>query len=296
MDMDEFHPAVASWFRKEFPAATAVQRRAWPAIAAGAHTLISSPTGSGKTLAAFLGVIDSLVKRSLAHGLPDETPHPLRLAVEGAVQRHQQKPAGSAHRHSRGAIGSGVRRRAHPRWVRTGDTPPSERARMRRRPPHILVTTPESLYILLTSESGRRMLATVETVIVDEIHALAGNKRGAHLALSLERLTQLCVRPPTRVGISATTRPIDVMVEFLVGSPSSDCRVIDQGHVRDWDLKMEMPPSPLEAIMSNEIWIEIYDRLAALVAAHRTTIVFVNTRRLAERVAVIWRTDAARSR
>ena len=285
MDMDEFHPAVASWFRKEFPAATAVQRRAWPAIAAGAHTLISSPTGSGKTLAAFLGVIDSLVKRSLAHGLPDETRilyvSPLK-ALSNDISKNLQAPLTGIREALSAAGCADAPIRA---WVRTGDTPPSERARMRRRPPHILVTTPESLYILLTSESGRRMLATVETVIVDEIHALAGNKRGAHLALSLERLTQLCVRPPTRVGISATTRPIDVMVEFLVGSPSSDCRVIDQGHVRDWDLKMEMPPSPLEAIMSNEIWIEIYDRLAALVAAHRTTIVFVNTRRLAERVA-----------
>ena len=285
MDMDGFHPAVASWFRGRFPAATEVQQRAWRAIGAGSHTLISAPTGSGKTLAAFLGVIDTLVRRGLNGGLPDETRilyvSPLK-ALSNDINKNLQAPLAGIRD---GLLESGlpdVRIRA---LVRTGDTTQGERAKMRRQPPHILVTTPESLYILLTSESGRRMLATVETVIVDEIHALAGNKRGAHLAVSLERLAALCERPPTRVGVSATTRPMEAMVEFLVGTDRSPCQVIDRGHVRHWDLRLELPSSPLEAIMSNEVWVEIYDRLAALAAEHRTTIVFVNTRRLAERVA-----------
>ena len=285
MGPDGFHPAVASWFRGQFPAATAAQRRAWQAIGGGSHTLISAPTGSGKTLAAFLGVIDTLVKRGLESGLADETSilyvSPLK-ALSNDISKNLQAPlAGIRDK----LLESGLPDVCIRALVRTGDTTQGERAKMRRRPPHILVTTPESLYILLTSESGRRMLGTVETVIVDEIHALAGNKRGAHLAVSLERLAALCERPPTRVGVSATTRPMDTMVEFLLGTDGATCQVIDQGHVRNWDLRLELPSSPLEAIMSNEVWTEIYDRLAALAAGHRTTIVFVNTRRLAERVA-----------
>ena len=285
MGSDGFHPAVASWFRGQFAAATAVQRRAWQAIGAGAHTLISAPTGSGKTLAAFLAVIDSLVKRGLEGDLPDKTRvlyvSPLK-ALSNDINKNLQAPLAGIRDE---LLESGLPDVCIRALVRTGDTTQSERAKMRRQSPHILVTTPESLYILLTSESGRRMLATVETVIVDEIHALAGNKRGAHLAVSLERLAALCERPPTRVGVSATTRPMDTMVEFLVGTDCATCQVIDQGHVRNWDLRLELPSSPLEAIMSNEVWVEIYDRLADLAAAHRTTIVFVNTRRLAERVA-----------
>jgi len=285
MGSDGFHPAVASWFRGQFAAATAVQQRAWQAIGAGSHTLISAPTGSGKTLAAFLAVIDSLVRRGLDGGLPDETRvlyvSPLK-ALSNDINKNLQAPLAGIRDE---LLKSGLPDVCIRALVRTGDTTQSERAKMRRQSPHILVTTPESLYILLTSESGRRMLATVETVIVDEIHALAGNKRGAHLAVSLERLAALCARAPTRVGVSATTKPINAMVEFLVGTDRSPCQVIDQGHVRNWDLKLELPSSPLEAIMSNEVWVEIYDRLAALAADHRTTIVFVNTRRLAERVA-----------
>ena len=285
MGSDGFHPAVASWFQSQFPAATAVQQRAWRAIGAGSHTLISAPTGSGKTLAAFLAVIDSLVKSGLDASLPDETRilyvSPLK-ALSNDINKNLQAPLAGIRDE---LLESGLPDVCIRALVRTGDTTQSERAKMRRQSPHILVTTPESLYILLTSESGRRMLATVETVIVDEIHALAGNKRGAHLAVSLERLAALCARPPTRVGVSATTKPMDTMVEFLVGTDRATCQVIDQGHVRNWDLELELPSSPLEAIMSNEVWVEIYDRLAALAADHRTTIIFVNTRRLAERVA-----------
>ena len=175
-------------------------------------------------------------------------------------------------------------------WVRTGDTPQAERSRMRRRPPHILVTTPESLYVLLGSESGRAMLATARTVIVDEIHAVAPNKRGAHLALSLERLAALCGDKLQRIGLSATQKPIETVASFLVGSgadgrPAADVKIVDAGHHRARDLAIELPDSPLAAVMSNDVWTEVYERLAELIEAHRTTLVFVNTRRMAERVA-----------
>ena len=182
-----------------------------------------------------------------------------------------------------GEPGSGIRA-----MVRTGDTPASARTAMRRQPPHILVTTPESLYILLTSEGGRAMLASTGTAIVDEIHAVAGNKRGAHLALSLERLDALAGRPVTRIGLSATQRPIETVAHFLTGCDEGrprECTIVDTGHRRDRDLALELPDSPLEAVMSGEVWAEVYRRLCALIEAHRTTLVFVNTRRMAERVA-----------
>ncbi|HEY5622704.1 MAG TPA: DEAD/DEAH box helicase [Gammaproteobacteria bacterium] len=281
----EFHPAVASWFDSEFDGATRVQQQAWPAIGSGSHTLIAAPTGSGKTLAAFLAVIDDLVKQSRDGRVGDETQilyvSPLK-ALSNDIHRNLQAPlAGIRDK----LLESGEPDAPIRAAVRTGDTPQSERARMRTTPPHILVTTPESLYILLTSESGRRMLAGVRTVIVDEIHAVAGSKRGAHLALSLERLTALCGRELTRVGISATSKPIEAMVDFLTGVGRGPCTVIDDGHARARDLKLELPNSPLEAVMANEVWVEIYDRLAELAGEHRTTLVFVNTRRLTERVA-----------
>ncbi len=282
---EHFHPAVAGWFDKAFAAPTSVQLKAWTAIGSGVHTLISAPTGSGKTLAAFLGVIDQLAKEAAAGWLPDETRvlyvSPLK-ALSNDIQKNLQGPLEGISREFAERMLGDVPIRAA---VRTGDTPQTERARMRRTPPHILVTTPESLYILLTAESGRRMLSTVRTVIVDEIHALAGNKRGAHLALSLERLGAITGAAPTRVGISATTKPIETLTAFLTGADAGPCTVIDEGHVRERDLQLELPSSPLEAIMANEVWTEEYDRLADLVRAHRTTLVFVNTRRLAERAA-----------
>jgi len=208
---DTFHPAVAGWFRSAFAAPTSVQLKAWAAIRSGTNTLISAPTGSGKTLAAFLGVIDELAKQAAAGALRDETQvlyvSPLK-ALSNDIEKNLRAPLdGIGREFAAQMLGDAPIRAA----VRTGDTPQSERARMRRTPPHILVTTPESLYILLTAESGREMLRTVRTVIVDEIHAVAGNKRGAHLALSLERLDALCALSPTRVGISATTKPIDAL-------------------------------------------------------------------------------------
>jgi ATP-dependent helicase Lhr and Lhr-like helicase len=278
-----FHPAVAAWFDRSFAAPTAAQARAWPAIADGRHALIAAPTGSGKTLAAFLSAIDGLVRQGVAGELKDETQvvyvSPLK-ALSNDIKRNLEVPLSG--------IGETLREQGLPdveirAWVRTGDTSSGERERMRRRPPHIVVTTPESLYILLGSESGRAMLATTRTVIVDEIHALAPNKRGTHLAVSLERLDALAGRRLPRIGLSATQKPIEAIARFLVGE-SEPCTVVDTGHRRARDLALELPDAPLEAVMSAEVWEQIYRRLAELIEAHRTTLIFVNTRRMAERV------------
>jgi ATP-dependent Lhr-like helicase len=282
-----FHPAVARWFERSFAAPTDAQAEAWPAIKEGRHVLIAAPTGSGKTLAAFLAAIDGLVRQGIEGPLADETQvvyvSPLK-ALSNDIQRNLERPlAGIAAELAR----QGLPAVAIRTWVRTGDTPAGERDRMRRCPPHILVTTPESLYILLGSESGRRMLATTRTVIVDEIHAVASNKRGSHLAVSLERLDALCGHPVLRIGLSATQKPIETVARFLVGAGRERLapafRIIDTGHRRRRDLALELPGSPLEAVMSGEVWREVYDRIAELTLAHRTTLIFVNTRRMAER-------------
>jgi ATP-dependent helicase Lhr and Lhr-like helicase len=285
---DLFHPAVAAWFDRRFSAPTSAQAQAWPAIQAGRHSLIAAPTGSGKTLTAFLAAIDSLVRQGVEGRLPDETQivyvSPLK-ALSNDIQRNLEAPLAGIREELQAQGLPDVDIRA---WVRTGDTPSAERDRMRRRPPHIVVTTPESLYILLGSESGRRMLATTRTVIVDEIHALAPNKRGAHLALSLERLHALCGDRLLRIGLSATQKPIEMVGRFLIGADAdgpSECEIVDTGHSRARDIALEVPSSPLEAVMSAEVWEQVYDRLTELVRAHRTTLVFVNTRRMAERVA-----------
>jgi len=281
-----FHPAIQAWFRSTFAAPTPPQLDAWPAIKSGRHALVAAPTGSGKTLAAFLAALDALVREGVERGLADETHvvyvSPLK-ALSNDIQKNLEAPLAGI----RAALESLGSRDVEIRTlVRTGDTPQSERSRMRQRPPHIVVTTPESLYILLTSKSGRKMLATTRTVIVDEIHALAPNKRGAHLALSLERLEALAGRGLVRVGLSATQKPIEEIARFLVGaSGAAGCTIVDTGHVKRRDLAIELPPLPLEAVMSGEAWREVYDRLATLAAEHRTMLVFVNTRRLAERAA-----------
>jgi ATP-dependent Lhr-like helicase len=285
--LDSFHPAVAAWFARTFAAPTAAQTEAWPAIRAGRDVLVAAPTGSGKTLAAFLGCIDQLIREGSAGALPDETRvlyvSPLK-ALSNDVHRNLEAPLAGIRAELRLLGLPDVELRT---VVRTGDTSPSERARMRSRPPHIVVTTPESLYVLLGSQSGRDMLATCRTVIVDEIHAVAPNKRGTHLSLSLERLQSLVGRRLLRVGLSATQTPIEAVAEFLVGAPAAarDCTVIDRGHARSRDLALELPAAPLEPVMSGEAWTTVYDRLAELVEEHRTTLVFVNTRRLAERIA-----------
>ncbi len=290
-NIDElFHPAVSGWFADSFPAPTSAQAEAWPAIKAGRHTLIAAPTGSGKTLAAFLAAIDDLVRQGVEGRLTDETQvvyvSPLK-ALSNDIHRNLEAPLVGIRERLRRSGLPDVEIRA---WVRTGDTPTAERDRMRRRPPHILVTTPESLYVLLGSESGRKMLATARSVIVDEIHAIAPNKRGAHLALSLERLDALSGERLRRIGLSATQNPISAVARFLVGAccddaPAADPAIIDSGHQRARDLGLVLPGSPLEAVMSRDVWTEVYDRMTRLIETHRTTLVFVNTRRLAERVA-----------
>ncbi len=281
-----FHPAVAAWFERSFRGPTAAQAQAWPAIKARRNVLIAAPTGSGKTLAAFMAAIDSLVRQGLGGTLRDETQvvyvSPLK-ALSNDIRKNLDAPLCGIRAVLREQGLGDVDIRT---WVRTGDTPAGERQRMGRRPPHIVVTTPESLYVLLGSESGRRMLATTRTMIVDEIHALAPNKRGSHLTLSLERLVGLCGDGLLRIGLSATQKPIEEVARFLVGAGGAgeDAPVIiDSGHRRARDLALEVPESPLEAVMSAEVWDQVYRRVADLIGENRTTLIFVNTRRMAER-------------
>ncbi len=315
MPLPQFHPAVQAWFASTFPdGATPAQLEAWPAIASGNHALIAAPTGSGKTLAAFLAAIDSLAREGAEGRLRDVTRvvyvSPLK-ALSNDIQRNLEQPlAGiSAEMLALGSHAPEIRAA-----VRTGDTSQTERAAMRRTPPHILVTTPESLYLLLTSASGREMLTTVRTVIVDEIHAVAQTKRGAHLALTLARLSANAAQPVQRIGLSATQKPIEEVAKFLVGGsvpgtksrssperqasldlgpsgelrllvPGTTTRIVNSGHVRERDINLVMPSAPLEAVMSGEVWATVYDQLAKLIEEHHTTLVFANTRRMVERVS-----------
>ncbi len=321
--IDKFHPAVARWFQDAFGTATEPQLRGWPRIQSGEHTLISAPTGSGKTLAAFLASLDRLIREGLEKALPDETRvlyiSPLK-ALSNDIQKNLQEPLA-------GIEGTLVQL-GFPKVplrceVRTGDTPAAQRQQLIKRPPHLLVTTPESFYLLLTSVSGQKILRTVDTVIVDEVHALAGNRRGTHLALSLERLQHLTGKPLQRIGLSATQKPIERVAEFLIGrdlgvegdrrarqplaseqlcesangservaptvlggepAPPESIAIVETAQRRDFDLAIELVGAPLEAVMSREVWDDVYKRLAELIQEHRTTLIFVNTRRLAERV------------
>jgi ATP-dependent Lhr-like helicase len=278
----DFHPVLQRWWESRFDEPTAAQLEGWRAIRRAEHALIAAPTGSGKTLAAFLTAIDQLFREGLEKGLPDEVRviyvSPLK-ALSADIHKNLAEPRREIRAIAQAMGYPEVRLTAA---VRSGDTPQTERAAMLRTPPHIMVTTPESLYLLLTAERSRAMLTTAQVVIVDEIHAVLQSRRGAHLALSLERLDHICGRKLQRIGLSATQKPIDEVARFLT---QENVSTVDKGHQRQLDLAVEVPASPLEAVMSHEVWKEIYDRLVGLIESHRTTLITVNTRRLAERMA-----------
>jgi ATP-dependent Lhr-like helicase len=285
--LDAFHPAVRTWFERRFPEGpTEAQGGGWPAIAAGRHTLICAPTGSGKTLAGFLAAIDGLYRAHEAGDAIEEATSvvylsPLKaLAVD--IHANLEEPLAEI---AEVAQELGYDPAPITVAVRTGDSTSWERQLMIRRPPNLLVTTPESLYLYVTADRSRATLATVETVIVDEIHALARDKRGSHLALTLERLQAVTEHRPVRIGLSATVKPAETAARLLVGAGEPLPAIVDVGHRRRLDVSLELPDGELEAATSGEQFDEIVDRIAAHVADHRTTLVFVNTRKLSERVA-----------
>jgi ATP-dependent Lhr-like helicase len=293
--LESFHPAVRAWFERRFPAGpTEPQAGGWAQIAAGEHTLIAAPTGSGKTLAAFLVCIDRLYRAHEAGLEPGDGPQvayvsPLKaLAVD--IWQNLERPLAEI---ASVAAELGMTAPAIRVAVRTGDTAAAERAAMLKRPPDFLITTPESLYLLVTAERSRAMLSSVHTVIVDEIHAVAGNKRGSHLALTLERLQHVAEQPLQRIGLSATQRPIQAVARLLVGAGPDRCdanggprcAIVDAGHQRDLDLGLELPSDELGAVATTEQMAEVNDLIAGHVQQHRTTLVFVNTRRMAEQLA-----------
>ncbi|HEX8437413.1 DEAD/DEAH box helicase [Archangium sp.] len=280
-----FHPVVQRWFTERLGEPSRPQVEGWPLIQAGHDVLIAAPTGSGKTLTAFLAALDRLFRQALEGTLTDCTQvlyvSPLK-ALGNDVQKNLLQPLEELLQRARAAGFSPQELRVQ---VRTGDTSASERSRMVRRPPHILITTPESCYLYLTADRARATLRSVRTLIVDEIHALARDKRGSHFALSLERLKAITEVQPQLIGLSATQKPLEAIAGFLTGERTTACRLVQVGHQRPWDLRVEVPDAELGSLATNEMWGQVYDRLVQLAGEHRTTLVFVNTRKMAERVA-----------
>jgi ATP-dependent helicase Lhr and Lhr-like helicase len=308
----DFHPIIGEWFHSRYAGPTDAQTAGWPSIADGRHTLIAAPTGSGKTLAAFLACIDRLLKLSLAGELTDEVRvvyvSPLR-ALSNDMHRNLEVPLTEIKRQAEQMGFPPLDIRV---GLRTSDTTASQRVSLVRRPPHILVTTPESLYLMMTAAKSRETLRNADTVIVDEIHAMVGNKRGSHLSITLERLEHHCGKRLQRIGLSATQKPIERTANFLMGAassraesgirsaklatngseapdsgrptPDARCQILDVGHARERDLQIELPRTELGVVCMHEQWDEINERIIQLIQEHRTTLIFVNTRRMAERL------------
>ena len=280
------HPLIKEWFRKRFHKPSPPQEAGWPIIATAPHTLITAPTGSGKTLAAFMVSINNLAEQALAKELEDGVQviyvSPLK-ALSNDVEKNLTQPLEEI---GHLLASKGCHENAIRVGLRTGDTSPKDRQRLVKKPPHILVTTPESLYLLLTSEKARHILKPANTIIVDEIHALAGNKRGSHLSLTMARLDSFANHPLRRIGLSATVKPIELIAQFL--SPSGKgghlAQIVEIPNSRNFDLEIVTPISPLEAVLTHEGWQEVYDKLTHLISSHRSTLIFVNTRRMAERI------------
>ncbi|HEX8820402.1 MAG TPA: crosslink repair DNA glycosylase YcaQ family protein [Archangium sp.] len=283
--LEPFHPVVQRWFTERLGEPSRPQVEGWPLIQAGSDVLIAAPTGSGKTLTAFLAALDRLFRLALEARLPDSTQvlyvSPLK-ALGNDVRKNLLQPLEELLQRAREA---GYKPQELRVQVRTGDTAASERAKMVRRPPHILITTPESCYLYLTADRARATLRSVRTIIVDEIHALARDKRGSHFALSLERLKAITEVQPQLIGLSATQKPLEAIAAFLTGERAEPCRLVQVGHQRPWDLRVEIPDAELGSLATNEMWGQVYDRLVRVAGEHRTTLVFVNTRKMAERVA-----------